>query len=183
LPHVFERAPTGRAKCRACSQPIAAGDWRFGERLPNPYADGDNVEMTHWYHLPCAAFKRPEAYVAALDNPGAPPPQFEGRAALDHEARLALKHHRLARADAAGRSPSSRASCRACKEKIERGAWRIGLVWYEEGRFVPAGYIHLACARSYFETAELMVRLRHCSEGLTDVEFAEIENGLAKGGG
>jgi len=66
MPHLLERAPTGRAKCRGCSRAIAAGDWRFGERLPNPYADGEGAEMTHWYHPICAAFKRPEPLVEFL---------------------------------------------------------------------------------------------------------------------
>jgi hypothetical protein len=56
MPHVFEVASTGRAKCRGCGEPIQRGDTRFGERLPNPYGEG---EMTLWFHPRCAAFKRP----------------------------------------------------------------------------------------------------------------------------
>lgn len=40
MPHVFEHAPSGRAKCRGCDAVIAKGALRFGERLPNPYGDG-----------------------------------------------------------------------------------------------------------------------------------------------
>ena len=179
MPHTFERAPTGRAKCRACGAAIAAGDWRFGERLPNPYADGENVEMTHWFHLPCAAFKRPESFVAALDAPDQVPPPFDGREILEQEARLGVAHPRLARVDAVGRAPSARATCRACKEKIEKDAWRIGLVWYEDGRFSPSGYVHLACAPAYLETTDVMTRLKHFSTGLSDADFAEIASGLS----
>ena len=64
MPHVSERAPTGRAKCRGCGRPIAAGSLRLGERLPNPFAD-DGGEMTHWFHPACGAFRRPEAFLAA----------------------------------------------------------------------------------------------------------------------
>ena len=46
MPHVFEPAPTGRAKCRGCGRPIAQGDLRFGERIPNPFAEG---ETTLWF--------------------------------------------------------------------------------------------------------------------------------------
>ena len=52
MPHVFEPAPTGRAKCRGCGRAIAKGELRFGERLPNPFAEG---EMTLWFHPLCAA--------------------------------------------------------------------------------------------------------------------------------
>ena len=31
------------------------GELRFGERLPNPFAEG---EMTVWFHPLCAAYKR-----------------------------------------------------------------------------------------------------------------------------
>ena len=63
MPHVFGAAPTGRSKCRGCGEPIAKGEVRFGESLPNPYAEG---EMTHWFHPLCAAYKRPEALLEAL---------------------------------------------------------------------------------------------------------------------
>ena len=63
--HVIEPATSGRAKCRGCSQPIAKGELRFGERMPNPYGDG---EMTLWFHLPCGAYKRPEPLLEALES-------------------------------------------------------------------------------------------------------------------
>ena len=34
-------------KCRGCGRPIARGELRFGERLPNAFAEG---EMTVWFH-------------------------------------------------------------------------------------------------------------------------------------
>jgi hypothetical protein len=40
MAHVFEPAASGRAKCRGCAQPIQRGELRFGERLPNPFAEG-----------------------------------------------------------------------------------------------------------------------------------------------
>jgi hypothetical protein len=178
VPHIFERAPTSRAKCRVCGGAIATGEWRFGERLPNPYSEDQDVEMTHWFHVACAAFKRPEPFVAALEGASGQTPTLDGLALFEHEARLGLAHRRLARVDAASRAPSSRATCRACKEKIEKGTWRIALVWYEDSRFVPAGYIHLGCAPSYLETTAVMVRLRHCSTGLTPEDFAELESAL-----
>jgi hypothetical protein len=182
VPHILERAPTGRAKCRACGAPIAAGDWRLGERLPNPYTEDEGAEMTHWFHLTCAAFKRPEPFVAALESAD-PPPAIDGRETLEHEARLGLTHRRLPRVDAASRAPSSRAACRACKAKIEKGTWRIGLVWYEDGRFMPAGYIHVSCVPAYLETTDIMTRLRYGSKDLTPEDVAELDVVLRQSGG
>ena len=67
MPHTIERAVTGRAKCRGCNERIAAGQQRFGERVPNPYGD-EGSETTHWYHVACAAFTRPEAFLEALPS-------------------------------------------------------------------------------------------------------------------
>ena len=67
MPHIIEAAKTGRAKCRGCTQPIAAGVLRFGERVPNPFAD-DGGETTQWYHVPCAAFMRPESFLQTIET-------------------------------------------------------------------------------------------------------------------
>src|SRR5215467_5200193 len=58
--HVIEPAATGRSKCRACGRAIAKDDLRFGEELPNPFADGF---IRLWFHVPCAAFRRPAAFL------------------------------------------------------------------------------------------------------------------------
>ena len=64
MPHTIEPATSGRAKCRGCGQAIAKEELRFGERLPNPFAD--DSEMTLWFHIPCAAYKRPESLQEVL---------------------------------------------------------------------------------------------------------------------
>ena len=63
MAHVFEPAATGRSKCRGCGERIAAGELRFGETMPNPFADG---ETTLWFHPECGAYKRPEPFLEAL---------------------------------------------------------------------------------------------------------------------
>jgi len=168
MPHVIEAAPTGRAKCRGCGEKIAALELRFGERLPNPFADG---ETTHWYHLDCAAFKRPEA-LAERKEP------LEGSERLESEARHGAAHRRLPRIDGAERAPSGRASCRFCREPIGKDAWRIRLVFYEDGRFVPSGYVHVRCSRAYFETADVLPRLRRFAPDLRDEDLKEIQQEL-----
>ena len=65
MPHVLEQASTGRATCRGCGAKIAAKVWRFGERRPNPYGD-DGTEVTHWFHVPCAAYRRPEPFLETV---------------------------------------------------------------------------------------------------------------------
>jgi hypothetical protein len=173
LAHVIEAASSGRAKCRGCGERIAAGVMRFGEVLPNPFADG---EMTHWFHLDCGAFKRPEPFLEALAARAEPLPDSER---LESEARRGVEHRRLPRIDRAQRSPSGRAECRSCRAPIQKDAWRIALVFYEDGRFAPAGFIHARCAAAYFETADVLPRVRRFSPDLGDAELAELQAELA----
>src|SRR5690606_16278598 len=63
MTHSIEPAKTGRATCRGCNRPIAKDELRFGERVTNVFGDG---ETTLWFHLRCAAFKRPETFLEAL---------------------------------------------------------------------------------------------------------------------
>jgi hypothetical protein len=170
-PAVLEAAPTGRAKCRACGQAIAKGTVRLGERVPNPFADGEDLETTHWYHPVCASFRRPEPLLDALQRAEV---EVTDRARLEAEAALGVAHRRVVRVDAASRAPSGRATCRACKEPIAKDTWRIGLVFYEDGRFVPSGYIHASCASAHLETSALMPRIRYFSPALSDADFGEI---------
>ena len=74
---------------------------------------------------------------------------------------------------------SSQAKCRHCKEKIEKGIWRIRLVFFEEGRFSPGGFVHLACRRDYFENEDLLAALLRFSPALDDDARRELEGALA----
>ncbi len=134
MPHVIERASTGRAKCRTCDDKIGAAELRFGERVPNPFGD-DGSETTLWSHPACAAFTRPDAFLEAL---AATADVIDNRDVLEREAALGAAHHRLPRVRAAERAATGRATCRACKTPIDKGAWRIALAFYEDGRFSPA---------------------------------------------
>jgi hypothetical protein len=172
MAHVIEAAPTGRAKCRGCGGKIAALELRFGERLPNPFADG---ETTQWFHLDCGAFKRPEPFLEAL---GVREEPLGDREHLETEAKRGVDHHRLPRIDGAERAPSSRARCRSCREPIEKDAWRIRLVFYEDGRFAPSGSVHVRCAPAYFETTDVLLRIRRFTPDLGDDDLKEIEREL-----
>ncbi len=169
--HVFEPAASGRSKCRGCGAPLAKGELRFGERLPNPYGDG---EMTLWFHPMCAAYKRPEAMLEALAGGSEVP----DRDALERAATSSAAQRRLPRIDGAERAKSGQASCRHCHEKIATGGWRIRLVYFEEGQFAPSGFLHLFCAPAYFETNEFVEHLLHFSPTLDEAERADLRRGL-----
>jgi hypothetical protein len=170
MPHVFEPAASGRAKCRGCGQPLAKGELRFGERLPNPFAEG---EMTHWFHPACAAYKRPDALLEGLRDAGHA--LLADRADLERRAHAALAAKRLPRIDGAERASSGQAKCRQCREPIEKGAWRIRLVFHEEGTFSPGGFIHAGCRVDYFETGEIVEQVLHFSAALSEEERAALK--------
>ena len=169
MPHIFESAPSGRSKCRGCSQAIANGSLRFGERVPNPFAEG---ETTLWFHPLCAAYKRPEAMLGALAESTTPVPD---RDALERAARASLAHRRLPRIDGAERAPGGQARCRHCRELIAKGTWRIRLAFHDEGRPEPGGFIHLACWRGYFEVDDIVAHVLHFSPGLSDSERNDLK--------
>jgi hypothetical protein len=174
MPHVFETAATGRAKCRGCAQRIERGVLRFGERVPNPYGEG---ETTFWYHPLCAAYKRPEALLEALP---AAPPELTDTGSLERAARLAAAHARLPRIGGAERSPTGQARCRHCREAIAKTSWRIRLAHYEEGRFAPSGFLHVGCQRAYFEGADIVPALLHFSPELSDADRDELVRELSE---
>jgi hypothetical protein len=173
---IIEQASSGRAKCRGCNELITKGALRLGERLPNPFGDG---EMTLWFHVPCAAYKRPAPFLEAIKDTTE---RVEGRAHLEEVARAGIEHRRLPRVDGIQRAPSGRARCRHCRELIEKETWRIPLVYYEEGRFEPSGHIHLRCAPPYFETADVIDRLERFTPALTPDDIEEIRAGLVSAG-
>lgn len=179
MPHAIEIAPTGRAKCRACEQKIDKGELRFGERLPNVFGEG---EMTLWFHMRCAAYKRPEPFLealhAAVETDGAPNAEIEDAPALEAAAEFGIAHRRVPRINGADLAPTGRARCRHCREPIDKGTWRIVLVFFEEYRFQPSGFIHAACAREYFETTDVLERVRWFSPTLTPGELESLRAAL-----
>jgi len=134
--------------------------------------------MTLWFHPACAAFKRPEPLLQAL---GEAPEKVPEREALERAARSSLAHRRIPRIDGAERSPSGQARCRSCHEAIERGSWRVRLVFYEGGRFTPGGYLHLGCRNAYFESNEVMEQILHFSPDLNHDERQELSRAAASG--
>jgi len=174
MPHLIQPATTGRAKCRGCGEAITAGALRFGESVPNPFADG---ETTHWFHLDCAAYKRPEPLLPTVEGRTEP---LDDRERLVSEARRGIEHPRLPRINGAERAPSGRAECRSCRRPIGKGEWRIALVFYEDGRFAPSGSIHVPCSHAYFGTSDVLARVRRFSPDLRDEDLKEVEAELQR---
>lgn len=172
MPHVIETATSGRSRCRGCGNRIGKAMLRFGEGLPSPYSDGG--ELTVWYHLECAAYRRPEPFLIALAATGGLPEAARLRAA----AELSRSHHRVCRIGGVERASSGRARCRACRELIDRHGWRIPLVFHEEGLYSAAGFVHLHCAAVYFGTTALLDCVRRFSADLPDSDLAELAASL-----
>ena len=174
MKHRIEAASTGRAKCRACGNAIPKGELRFGERLPNPFGD-EGSETTHWYHLRCGAYRRPESFATVLDNlPDKEATDLEARASLVAAVEEGLAHRRLERINTLEQAPSGRARCRHCRELIGKGEFRVGLVFFEDGMTNPAGYVHVTCAPVYFDTTTLMDRLRHFAKNLDEHALSAV---------
>jgi hypothetical protein len=182
MAHVIEHASTGRAKCRGCGTRIDKDELRFGERRPNAFGQG---EMTLWFHLPCAAYKRPEPFREMLDGVAAgetSADELQAAQALRPAAELGLARRRVPRLDKVDRAPTGRGRCRHCRELIDKDGWRIGLVFFEEHRFQPSGHIHAACAEAYFETMDVLERIRHFNPGLGEAELEAVGTALQPGG-
>ena len=126
--------------------------------------------MTLWFHPACAAHKRPEPLLEALAEAG----EIRDRDLLERAARRSLTHRRLPRIDGAERASSGQARCRSCREAIARGSWRVRLVFYNEGRFASAGFVHLACRKAYFDTDDIADAVLHFSRGLAGGEREEL---------
>jgi hypothetical protein len=175
---VIEHASSSRAKCRGCDGKIDQDELRFGERQPNAFGEG---EMTLWFHLPCAAYKRPEPFLALLDGDESkdiPEDALGVAQSLKAAAELGIEHRRLPRIGKVDRAPTGRARCRSCRELIDKDGWRIGLVFFEEYRFQPSGFIHAGCARDYFGTTDVIERIRHFNAMLGPNELDAIAAAL-----
>jgi hypothetical protein len=167
MPDTITPAPTARSKCRGCAQTIEKGALRFGEADVNPFGEG---ETQRWFHLECAALRRPEKFGPTLETATDVP----NREALAEFVKEGLAHPRLVRIAGGERAPSGRAHCRHCREIIEKGALRIALEIWEDGRFSPMGSIHVTCAPSYFGTRELMTRVRKGTPDLAESDAEEM---------
>ena len=131
--------------------------------------------MTIWYHLKCAAYRRPEPFLEALL---AVDQGLDDQYMLRSAAEFSLAHRRVCRIGGVERSSSGRARCRACRELIARDILRIPLLFYEEGLFAASGFVHVTCAAGYFESDDLFDCICHFSPDIGAAERREIEQAL-----
>ncbi len=136
--------------------------------------------MTLWFHPACAAYKRPEPLLQGLTETIESVPD---RDRLERAAHGSLAQRRLPRIDGAERASTGQAKCRSCRQPIARGGWRIRLVFYDEGRFAPGGFVHLDCRKAYFETDDLLDQVLHFSPDLSDGEREELRRACAGAAG
>jgi len=169
VPDVIETAKSGRANCRGCGRNIAQGELRFGEALPNAYAEGESL---FWFHPVCAACMRPEKFGPMLDSCDPPLPEAEW---LRQTVTFGLEHPRVPRLLRAERATSGKARCRQCREFVSKERWRLVLQMFEEGRMQPIGTIHIECAQAYFDTVDFLDRVERLTPGLTPTDLVEIE--------
>src|SRR5580704_19780717 len=123
MAHTIETAKTGRAGCRACKQPIPKGDLRFGEEVPNAFSASGETTF-QWYHLPCAALKKPQQLKTALATfTGEVPDRAELEKTLEESAKK-LKPSSFPYAE---RASTGRARCQASQQPIEKGTLRMAI--------------------------------------------------------
>src|SRR5688572_25663976 len=101
---VIEAAATGRAACRGCREKIAKGELRFGERAPSSFGEG---EQTSWFHIACAAERRPNKLAPALEQYAGEVP---GRAEIEAIVANGVSNPNLAEVARVERSPTGRAT-------------------------------------------------------------------------
>lgn len=127
--------------------------------------------MTLWFHPLCAAYKRPQPLLEFLEQTTESVADKEN---LRRAAHKSVTNPRIPRIDGAEKSRSGQAKCRNCHEPIVRESWRIRIVFYEEGRFAPGGYVHLGCRTAYFESDEVLEPVLQFSPALSETERAEL---------
>lgn len=147
---IIEIAKSGRATCRGCGEKIAKDVIRFGEEVPNAFAEEGGTTY-RWWHLPCAAKKHANDLRKALKT-------FEGevpdRAALD----AAIEENAHPDFPYAEVAANGRAKCRVCREAITKGVVRVAFErLYDTGMGVTktAGYVHTACVPKSEEATTL----------------------------
>jgi hypothetical protein len=64
---------------------------------------------------------------------------------------------------------------------IAKGTWRIRIVYFEDGRFAPGGYIHVACSKAYFEIDDVLEPVLQLSPPLSEADRQELETSFASG--
>jgi hypothetical protein len=169
---VIEPAATGRAACRGCREKILKGELRFGERAPSAFGEG---EQTLWFHVACAAERRPHKLADALrEYPG----EIPDRAALESVVTDGLSNPKLAEVARVERSPTGRATCQECHEKIGKDELRVAIEKDVEGMPPTTSFLHARCARKNLGDVGLENKLRRLAKNLSEGDLAKLQSSL-----
>ena len=167
---VIEVAVSSRAKCRGCKKPIAKGEHRFGERYIDPQQDDDTGTL--WYHLTCAAEKRPRKLLAVLAKDKQDLPD---RKALEAKARDADKSVALERIVGAERAPTGRARCQHCNKTIDKDTWRVIIKRDEQGYENSTASLHAGCASAWAKADGVAAHVLAQSKKLSAPDRKELQ--------
>ena len=175
MPDLIEPSKTARAKCRRCGEKIEKGTLRFGERVENAFGDG---EATLWFHIACAAEKRPDKLLGAFSS-------FDGqvpdRSELEIVCQAGIENPKLATVRRAEAAPTGRARCQSCREKIPKSSLRVAIEREDEMGMASVSFIHAGCAVEHLGSRGLLDKLRRMISNLSDEEIAQLESALATG--
>lgn len=166
---VIEVAESARAKCRVCKKPIAKGAYRFGERVLSAFSDGD--ETTLWYHVECAAEKRPFKFGPTLAKHKKALPD---RRALEATLKVSTKACALESVLRADRAPTGRAKCQQCKKLITKDELRLAIDRGDDPFMRSTYFVHARCGRAYVGGDGLAARLKTRSKTLSKADWAEL---------
>lgn len=178
MAHVIEKAKSGRAVCKTCQEPIAQGELRFGEEIPNAFSGRPGVR---WHHLRCGADARPAQLQEAL---AAFTGEVPDREALESRAALALGQTPPTEFPFAERGREE-ASCRHCGRTIAAGALRIAIEHREDHpgwTRLGADHLHPECARPFGLGDEEEALIRGHSKGVSPTDLDALSRALGASG-
>jgi len=170
---LIEPASTGRAACRGCRAKIEKGELRFGERVPSSFGEG---EQTLWFHVACAAERRPAKLAEAFRDYAGEVPD---RAALEAIVADGVSNPKLAEVARVERAPTGRATCQECHEKIAKDELRVAVEKEVEGMPPTTSFIHLRCARSNLGEQGLAGKLERVGRDLSAGDLNELRQTLS----
>jgi len=150
----IEPARSSRSGCKACRKKIAKDTLRLGVMIEGPFGQG-----YLWFHINCAAKRRPEdleaAYEAQCWPEGCEVPPIESLRGL---ADAAAKEKATRKEPPYGElAPSGRSKCKQCDELIEKGSVRVVLSrevhFYNQVRSGPIN-VHPGCVQAALLTED-----------------------------
>ena len=176
MAHLIERAKSGRAVCKTCQEPIAQGELRLGEEIPNAFSGRPGMR---WHHLACAADSRPAQLREAL---AAFSEELPERPALLIRIERALGELPPVEFPFAERGERA-STCRACGLSIPAGELRLATELREEhkGYFrLAAAHLHPGCARAAGLGSQDEALIRTHSRGVSPADLDAVTAALAE---